>query len=199
MTTRGDDFTGTAGSDLAGRTATGTNGSWAWGNPNATTLIAEINAANQLKILANGTGMYTAADPGSADQYAQATYYAASDSFPVCVRCTSANSSDFSFYGARFLIGNWELWKAVNTIFTKITSAPGTLTSGDTVKISISGTSITVSQNGSTVLTATDSSLATGVPGLQPRAEALDPWIDNFLADAVGAGPSDTLMGAICL
>jgi hypothetical protein len=199
MTTRGDTFVDTASLDLGAHTATGPNGGWNWINAEGSAGAVAINASNQVKVTAAGISVYLAATVGTSDQYAQAQYFAASDSFPVIIRATDPGGN-FTFYGARFKLGNWELWKAVSLTFTNLGTVAGSLTAGDTVKIQAVGTSITVLQNGAVVIgPITDASIASGVPGLQGRGDAFDPWISNFLADAVSSGSPNTLMGAACL
>lgn len=198
MTTRTDTFVGTAATDLASHTATGTSGGWSWNNISGGVGNATLNGSGQLQIVGTGAEiLYGAATVGSNDQYAQIQVMAASDSFPVCVRISGTGASP-TFYGARFKAGNWELWKAVASVFTSLGSSAATLTAGDTAKLQVVGTAITFSVNGSTVFSVTDSSAASGVPGLQVRSAdaATNPWVENFIADAVssgGGGTGDTL------
>jgi hypothetical protein len=184
---RGDTFVGTAGTGLQSHTATGPNGGWSWNNNDGTGGVAAINASNQLKIIGSSVGNFVAATVGSNDQYAQIQVMAASDSFPITVR--SSGSSAGSFYGARYNVANnhWEVFKNVLGSFTSLGSVAATLTPGDTAKLQVIGSSLTLFVNGASTITATDSSIATGVPGLEVRssdASAIDPWVQNFQANA---------------
>lgn len=201
MTTRGDTFVDTSGTGIISHTATGPNGGWTWGNTDGTGSVCQINASNQVKLTGSVLGQIIAASVGSDDQSAQVGVMADTNSFHVAVRASGGSSSSGNFYGGRFAAGKWEVWKFVSGSFTNLLSSSATLTPGDVAKIQAVGSTITFSVNGSVLLNTTDASITTGSPGFVVRSDdaATDPWIQNFLADAVTSGSVDGLMGAICL
>ena len=58
------------------------------------------------------------------------------------------------------------LYKVVNGTFTQLGSNGPAVTTGDVIRITGSGTTISVAKNGTTIISVTDSSVASGTPGI---------------------------------
>jgi hypothetical protein len=190
MTTLTDTFVDTAGTALEAHTATGANGGWAWTNT-GTAGAADIGAANQLKLALDVNTLYLAIGVGSNDQFAQCTLeHVTVNSFQLAVRASFAAGNP-TFYGARSTSGGYQLFKNVAGVFTQLGADAGTAAIADVVKLQAVGTTISVVVNGSTIISQVDAAISSGVPGLQVRngdGAPLDPWVQNFTADAVGGG-----------
>lgn len=188
-----DDFTGTNGENLGDRTG--------WTLANGTAFAAEVNATNQLKASANEAG-FTAQDTSNANHYAQAVMRytqtggpGTTRHFPLAVRVTDSNNFGAAY---RSQNGNEEVYSRSSGTFALLSSASSVVTSGDTIKLEANGTgasSIKVYRNGAelTGLTTT-SAINTTVttPGMVPRSDAADPWIDDWESDEVSAGGGGT-------
>lgn len=101
----------------------------------------------------------------ASNQYAQATYLAGGSwGGAIGVRLSNSAATGYILYG---IAGSSSaIAKVVAGTVTNIaTGGPGFSTS-DILRLEVTGTSITASQNGAVILTATDSSIASGYPGL---------------------------------
>lgn len=116
------------------------------------------------------------------DQYAEAQIVqVGSDNMfmGVCVRGSSGNA--YIFYVDT---NQWVLAKVVAGVYTELSNGALTLATNDLVRLEASGTGLTGKVNGSTLATATDSSLASGNPGVSGQGSAasgtytlLDNWV----------------------
>lgn len=68
--------------------------------------------------------------------------------------------------------GTFELFKFVDGASTSLATASGTLNFADVLRLEVVGTTLTLKQNGTTVLSATDSDIATGSPGITSGGNA---------------------------
>jgi predicted secreted protein len=84
----------------------------------------------------------------------QATLSTIANMQRVFVRTTDANNN--IFLSANTSGGQWELFKRVNCTLTALGTYAAAPASGDTVRIVLSGSSITVYINGTARITATD-------------------------------------------
>lgn len=168
-----DNFTGTNGDDLEGRTG--------WTLAAGSAGAAEINASNQLK--ASGTGStghaYTAPDAGTADHYGQCVYRGGlSGPLAPAVRVTNANN----YFAIRPEAAAYTLFRRTTAVgLVSIGSYATTPASGDVLKLNISGTSLEFFLNTVSRITVTDSAHS-GVqtPGIICRTSTADPWIDDW-------------------
>ena len=126
----------------------------------------------------------------SNDQYAEAkiTQVGSNDQrMGVCVRASAGNAYIFNVSA-----GAWLVAKLATYSFTLLSQGFGiTLTAGDVIRLEVSGTTLTAKQNGSTLSTVTDSSLASGSPGVAGEGGAasgtytlLDDWVGDDLTAA---------------
>jgi len=90
-------------------------------------------------------------------------------SFNVLVR---ASPSAETFYFGEFHFNNgfgaglFTLGKFIDGASTTLATASGTMNFADVLRLEVTGTTLTLKQNGNTMLTATDSSIAGGSPGM---------------------------------
>jgi hypothetical protein len=83
-----------------------------------------------------------------------------------------ASTSEETFYLGEFHFtdgpgaGFFYLEKFVDGVSTELTTMPGTVNFADVLRLEVSGTTLTFKQNGNTVLTATDSDITSGSPGV---------------------------------
>ena len=96
-----------------------------------------------------------------------------------------------TFYMAWASGGTYVLGKYINgSTFTTLGTG-GTYALGDTITLDCNGTSLTVKQNGSTIITATDSAISTGKAGLyaggNPGAKIYDDFAFTGTADSGGS------------
>jgi hypothetical protein len=147
-----DDFTGTAGVSITSRSPTGTGATGSW---TGSATAVQLNGSGGINFTNVNNNLIKATDNSNADHYAEGTAGAGfgSGSFPLAVRATDGNN----FIGFRFSSPNYELYKRVSGSFTLLTSGSGSVSAGDLFKLSVSGNNFTVTKNGTTVLTATDS------------------------------------------
>jgi hypothetical protein len=181
-----DDFTGSDLAPLEGRPG--------WTLVDGEASGANINAVNSLRANSNQTvGSYKCTSQGSADHYTQASQLSNVAAFSVAVRLTNGNN----FIAARSFSGVWEIYKRVSGTLTLIGSFTQALVSGDVVRLTAVGNTITLKVNGTQVISATESFNNTEVgQGLIPRGGSTTAWIDNFEAGAVSvAATATTLTG----
>jgi hypothetical protein len=90
-------------------------------------------------------------------------------SYSLLVRA-SASAETFYFgefhFNDGFGAGTFTLGKFIDGVSTVLTTAPGSVNFADVLRLEVTGTSLTFKQNGSAVLTSTDSSITSGSPGL---------------------------------
>jgi hypothetical protein len=180
-----DDFSGTNGDDLGGRTASG-GGTWTLSGGTASG--AEINASNQLKgndTSAGGSG-FQSADVGTADMYVQGLILQSTYSgFPLVVGL----QDNANFCAGLRLAPGIQLWQRNSSTLTQLgaTVSIGTYNAADVWKVERVGTTLTVYRNGSSVMVRTAAVHTTvQTPGVVVRSAAVDPILDDFESDAVG-------------
>ena len=105
-----------------------------------------------------------------------------------------------TFYMAWSSGGTYVLGKYINgSTFTTLGTG-GTYALGDTVTLDCNGTSLTVKQNGSTIITATDGTITTGKAGLYAGGDANSKIFDDFAftgtADAGGGSAASAKVNA---
>ena len=83
----------------------------------------------------------------------------------------SATTSQ-TYYAGQFIFpdglgaGTFNLVKVIDGTSTNLGTIAGTVNFADVLRLEVKGTTLTLKQNGNTVLTATDSSITTGSPGI---------------------------------
>lgn len=179
-----DSFTNTNGTTLFSHDAT-----WKVGNALTSDFVIDTNALrtpfNRNVTL---TAFYDAAFAN--DQYAEAKITqvgSANMRMGVAVRASAADSYFFAVQP-----GVWFVGKLVNYSFTQLSAGFGfTLTANDVIRLEVSGTSLTALVNGSAVSTVTDSSIASGSPGVMGTGgdasgtyTLLDDWVGDDLTAA---------------
>lgn len=156
---------------------------------------ATLTGAGTIRIVSNqaagpssstdSAARYTATAIG-ADQYSQAIIQSGDnlDSGILC-RCSS---SAFSCYFASPYASIQTLNKFTNGSFSTLSSGAGSINIGDTLRVEAEGTTIRYKKNGTQVISVTDSSFASGQPGLffYESLARLDDWE----AGDLGGGPT---------
>jgi hypothetical protein len=126
-----------------------------------------------------GSGTFTVANatPGANESGSTGTGICASDAGAgVVVRGTTDGKNCYFFhygtnsYSGDGRVGYHELWKQVNGVFTILNASTAAITSlpniGDVVALYASGTKLTAVINNVIITQVTDSSLASGIPGI---------------------------------
>lgn len=182
-----DTFTGTNGTDLTAHTPdSGASGAWASLLPNGNWQIQ----SNQAQVTSTGTyfalyGMnYT---PSSANYAVTATYeggvsYSATG---IGLRCSGSgiNPTGVFVEAAQYYPAGIQLVVWVDGVKVTSTSASTSISVGDILKLSASGTTFTIYKNGTQVWTGTDSYVSqVGQPCLLGQ-EVGDKW-DTFTVTA---------------
>lgn len=109
------------------------------------------------------------------------------------VRMTSTGSAYGYFVQGGATDTRLYLYNGVNG-YTQLGTTAGSVGSGDTLRLEIVGTSLTVKKNGSTYITATDSTLSTGAAGLWltgaslATSGSLDSWQAGDFEAGSGGG-----------
>lgn len=161
MTIASDSFTRADSSTL------GANWSaWTWAGAQQAKIVSNhaVNAGGG----GTGAGDFWNANTFGADQFSQVTVStvpASSDWVGVTVRQSGTGGNG---YLGLWFSGSYYLFRENGTTTPpQIGSAvPGALTAGDTVKLVATGTTIALYHNGASVLSVTDSTTATGAPGI---------------------------------
>ena len=112
---------------------------------------------------ANSLAYWNAYDPG-ADQYSQATLTSVGAGSPQgpAVRIQTGSTSG---YYCKCTSASCQLYRMDSGTESFLgTSAPNA--AGDVIKLNITGSSLTCYKNGSSIITATDSTYSTGKPGI---------------------------------
>lgn len=141
---------------------------------------------------------YWNADAFNDDQYSQAVVTVGTNGYiGVAVRLSGTTGSQ-NGYGVSLEVaaGGCDIYKWVSGTRSTIGSCSVTWTNGHTLRISVTGSSITVTDNGSTIGTATDSAVTTGDPGLLGYSDT-GSLMTNWQGDNVGGGGGPTINPAI--
>ena len=111
----------------------------------------------------------------------------------MSVRAVHVGGVGASLYGYQHKSGggNTQVYRVVANVFTQLGADYASGTSGDTLKISISGTTITPNRNSVDLATRTDSTLASGKGGIYINDDlGSDSYHDNWGGGDVAAGGS---------
>jgi hypothetical protein len=172
-----DNFTGTNGDSLNGRTTT--TGALTWSSDGFTIQGNKATGASSQHAIVNA---------GVADVVVQATLGSSPNFAGLVFRSNSGYTQCLIAY---FTTVNVYIF---DETVTQLASATGTFASGDVVSVSVSGTAITVKQNGTTVLTYTSSHGLTNIyVGLSAAASNT---FDDFSVAAVITTPTARLLRA---
>lgn len=151
------------------------------------------NQAVQATTGSNGGNRYTAVTFGN-DQFSQITIAADPNNFNYGGPCIRAASGAITYYGAgfdSFNSGNTRqrIWKVVATTWTSLAASSSVnIAQNDVVYLQAVGNALTMKVNGSTVLTATDSAIASGQPGFQSRSPGNQATFDDWSAADIVSG-----------
>ncbi len=119
------------------------------------------------------------------DQYSQVTCsgMTAGHYCGVAVRLSGTTYANSTYYGSRIDTSSWYITNITGgNAGSVIASGSGTFADGDVIRLDATGTTLTLTQNGSTLGTATDSDYASGQPGLatydtaDPSAIRFEDW-----------------------
>lgn len=180
-----DSFTASNGTELTGYSA-----NWSLGNALSSDFVIDANALRTP--LNRNIILFAFWNSGSFgnDQYAEAKIVQVGASrtwMGVCVRASAG-------YGYTLGIepgGLWYMHKTLNYSVSTIANGTTTLSANDIIRLEVSGTTLTAKRNGSVLTTVTDSSIASGAPGVYGQGEAtsgtytlLDDWVGDDLTAA---------------
>jgi len=166
-----DSFTDTSGTALASHTGE-TGATWAK-HPNFASSDIQISDANRavVKVAGASGSFYYASGADFVNGYVEAVIRVVSLPGSGYAGVTGRMStSASSFYWAIYNIGaGWQLWKAVAGTGTQLGStSAATLTVGNdyTLRLTMNGSTISLSVGGSTLISVTDTDVASGRAGL---------------------------------
>jgi hypothetical protein len=106
-----------------------------------------------------------------------------------CVRSKTdgATQTLYRGYACKVATNNTCITKVVGGTFTLLAQATAAWVVGDTLRLTVQGTTLTVSRNGVAVLTVTDAAVTAGNPGLAYSStvttSAVDSWQGGDLGD----------------
>lgn len=182
-----DNFTGTSGDNLEGRSG--------WTRVDGAAGAAQINASNQLKGTTGTNTAYTCTDQGSANHYTQYVVKVADGGNASFESIRTTDSNNFIGIRAYLSTPKIQMYKRDTGSFSLLGTGTTTVAVDDTAYIEGDGNNITAKLNGSTEVgpvTETFNNTETA-QGLVIRAVD-DPLIDDFEAGALGgAGASVSL------
>jgi hypothetical protein len=130
------------------------------------------------------------------DQYAKCTIHTptttSDEGAGPAVRVTDVNN----LYFAQGNTVETRLYKRVGAVFTQLGSDAAAVADGDLLYIEAQGTSLVVKKNGTSIITATDSSLASGKGGLwgTRQVETVDDFeVGDFASGAVASSEKSSV------
>lgn len=98
------------------------------------------------------------------DQYSQLIISGSlTNNYYIGVTVRSSSNNCYGFYVDT---DDWYLFELISGSWSEIASGSDTFSNNDTLRLEVSGTTLTAKQNGSTITTQTDNSLSTGAPGV---------------------------------
>jgi hypothetical protein len=135
------------------------------------------------------------ADSFSDDQYSEAKLDIGANGYVgVAVRMSGSDGTREGY--AVTLESGCTIYKWDGGTKSGIGSCSVTWTDGHTLRLSVSGTSITVTDNGSPIGSATDSAVTTGAPGIVGYSSSVS-YIYDWQADNVGGSPASFIPALI--
>lgn len=117
-----------------------------------------------------------------ADQFAQATCVVAPTGLNTTGVCVRGSAVAETFYGFYTTNASAFLFKCIAGTITNFATASIAMQVGDIIRLEVVGTSLTAKLNGVVLLTAVDSSIASGAPGIQGLTGVGATKITNFTA-----------------
>lgn len=179
-----DTFTGASGTELHAY-----NAGWTQIRSD----VAEIDSNTAVLRAGGSEGAYKwVTDTFTADGYVQAKIVNASNYGGVGFRLTGTSNATFNGYLALTDGGAIDLQLVTNGVRSGLQGGMGSISSGDTLKLEVVGTSLKVYINGVQVgTTVTDSTYSSGQPGmwwLGALATSLDLWTADTIPSGGGGG-----------
>ena len=134
----------------------------------------------------------------TADQYSEAVITKGPSGYEgVAVRLGGTTGSQ-SGYGVDLASSTCQIYEWLVGVRSAIGSCSVTWTNGHTLRISITGSAITVTDNGSSIGTATNSDVSSGAAGILGYSDS-GGVITSWAGDNVGGGGGATLPPALLL
>jgi len=131
---------------------------------NGAVSVATVSSSHALAVRNDGTF--------ANDQFAQATYKVApNDGNALGVAVRAASGADTGYW---FVVTstNAYIFKHVAGVETQLATAAKVPVAGDVIRLEVVGTALTAKYNGTVFLTATDSAITTGAPGIEGQTGA---------------------------
>lgn len=127
-------------------------------------------ASNLVEATTTGrNGAFWNANAFNADQYSEITIAGTAGAIAPTVRCSTAggeNGYEAYFSGTFGSAGTMFFQRSVAGAVTNVSNVAATISVGDVVRIQAVGTTITIYKNGVIILTAQDTNLTSGSPGI---------------------------------
>jgi hypothetical protein len=192
MATASDNF------DRADSSTLGAN----WTEPTTGTSNSFAIVSNQAQTPAStGTGALWSATTFTATQFSKVTFVNIASTYQM-VTVRHASGVETYYAGGRnssdFVDSKYHIWKVVSGTNTSLAvTASQVAAAGDVVELDVSGTNLTLIVNGITILTVSDSAIASGQPGMVARHSAALVVFDDWSGGdgTSGAGGSIALDG----
>lgn len=150
----------------------------------------EANKVRSAITPAEPSASYWDADTFAANQYSQVAATNIAAGFEACVRVSvrntgTADTNHNCYYGLTDGT-NYRIEKSVNGTVSTLVSGTYSFTPGNTLRLEVSGTTLTLKDNGSTIDSTTDNTHATGKPGFalfnfNGQRAGLDDWAGGDL------------------
>lgn len=143
------------------------------------------------------------ADTFGADQYAECAITNTNNDCQVgpAVRCAASGATYYGLYwGPNYGTPTVWLFKQVGGAWTELGSAGLSMSAGDTLRLEISGTTLTPLRNGSLITalgTKTDSSISSGYAGICGYSQSVDARLDNWQGGNIGAAAVDIVVAQV--
>jgi hypothetical protein len=143
-----------------------------WSQVPGFTTVPTFGNTGQITFNGISSLLYTGrnwADDQSSSVVVSTVLPAKSTSVSLFVRASSAAET---FYLGEFHFddgigpGIFHLYKYIDGVSTELATTTGTINFADVLRLEVTGTTLNLKQNGTTVLTATDSSITSGSPGM---------------------------------
>lgn len=115
----------------------------------------------------------------------------------LTVRGTTAATTYYRAVTDHAASNNVSISKMVNGVYTNLALVTSSWTDGSTWELDAQGTSLTFKRAGSTILTATDASIASGKPGIILSSNVTSASLDNWEGGDFSAGAHVIAIGQV--
>jgi hypothetical protein len=129
---------------------------------------------------------YWNADSFDNDQYSEVDILNSAQYIGACVRLQTGSFSGYIAFGDP---GGCSIYRVDGGSFTSLNNTPSeTFADGDLLRLTIAGSNLTLTRNGTTVLTTSDSNYTSGQPGFEIFDNGGNPQVDSWLGGPIAGG-----------